>query len=67
LGGASTFERVAANLWPVLSCATSLNDLRRWLDESPETTTPVRERRDLGLAADLHADRARDSDRGAQT
>jgi len=58
LGGASTFERVAANLWPVLSTAASLSDLRQWLDEAEETTGPLRERRDAGLAADLHADRA---------
>lgn len=58
LGGAATFERVAANLWPVLSCATSLSNLRQWLDESPETTGPLREQRDAGLAADLRADRA---------
>jgi 3-hydroxybutyryl-CoA dehydrogenase len=59
LGGAATFERVAANLWPVLSCATSLSNLRQWLDESAETTAPLRERRDAGLAADLQADRPR--------
>lgn len=58
LGGASTFERVAANLWPVLSQATTLDDLRQWLDETPDTTQPVRERRDTGLAAELRADRA---------
>ncbi|MCA9876632.1 MAG: 3-hydroxyacyl-CoA dehydrogenase family protein [Thermomicrobiales bacterium] len=57
LGGASTFEKVAANLWPVLSRSRNLDDLRQWLDESPETTQPVRERRDAGLAADLRADR----------
>jgi 3-hydroxybutyryl-CoA dehydrogenase len=67
LGGADTFERVAANLWPVLSTATSLSNLRRWLDEAPETTTPVRERRDAGLAADLHADRERERHKGAET
>jgi 3-hydroxybutyryl-CoA dehydrogenase len=60
LGGAATFERIAANLWPVLSTATELHDLRRWLDESPETTQAVRERRDEGLAAELHADRTRE-------
>jgi 3-hydroxybutyryl-CoA dehydrogenase len=61
LGGAKTFEQVAANLWPVLSCATSLANLRQWLDESPETTGPLRERRDAGLAADLRADRTREA------
>jgi 3-hydroxybutyryl-CoA dehydrogenase len=57
LGGASTFERVAANLWPVLSRADALGDLRRWLDETVETTGPLKERRDRGLAAELRADR----------
>jgi 3-hydroxyacyl-CoA dehydrogenase len=57
LGGAATFERIAANLWPVLSCADGVANLRRWLDEAPETTGPLRERRDAGLAADLRADR----------
>lgn len=61
LGGASTFERVAANLWPVLSKAESLADLRRWLDESPETTGPLKERRDRGLAAELRAEREGES------
>jgi 3-hydroxybutyryl-CoA dehydrogenase len=56
-GGAETFQRIAANLWPALSSATSVENLRQWLDESPETTLPLRERRDLGLAADLRADR----------
>lgn len=59
LGGAATFERIAANLWPVLSCSSELSGLRRWLDETPETAGAVRERRDAGLAADLRADRAR--------
>ena len=61
LGGAVTFERVANLLWPALSRATSLQDLRQWLDESPETTEPLRERRDRGLAADMRADLERDS------
>jgi 3-hydroxybutyryl-CoA dehydrogenase len=65
LGGAATFERVANLLWPVLSRATSLQDLRQWLDESPETTGPLRERRDRGLAADMRADLERDSGAGS--
>ena len=64
LGGAATFERVANLLWPALSTATSLQDLRQWLDESPETTGPLRERRDRGLAADMQADLAQE--RGAE-
>ncbi len=65
LGGAATFERVANLLWPALSTATSLQDLRRWLDESPETTGPLRERRDRGLAADMRADRERELGAGS--
>jgi 3-hydroxybutyryl-CoA dehydrogenase len=65
LGGAATFERVANLLWPALSQATSLQDLRQWLDESPETAGPLRERRDRGLAADMRADFERD--RGARS
>lgn len=57
LGGAATFERIAANLWPILSDAGELHGLRQWLDETPETTQAVRERRDDGLAADLQAER----------
>ncbi len=59
LGGASTFERIAANLWPVLSRAGSLDNLRQWLDEAEATTAPLRERRDAGLAAELRAERDR--------
>lgn len=58
LGGAATFERVAANLWPVLSTASNLTDLRQWLDEAEATTRPLRERRDAGLASDLLTDRS---------
>jgi 3-hydroxybutyryl-CoA dehydrogenase len=65
LGGAATFERVANLLWPALSQATSLQDLRQWLDESPETTGPLRERRDRGLAADMRADRAHEHGAGS--
>jgi 3-hydroxybutyryl-CoA dehydrogenase len=57
LGGAETFQRIAGNLWPALSCATGVENLRQWLDETPETTRPLRERRDAGLAAELRADR----------
>ncbi len=64
LGGAETFERVAALLWPALSQATSLQNLRQWLDENPETTGPLRERRDRGLAADMWADAERDNGTG---
>ena len=65
LGGAATFERVANLLWPALSTSTSLKNLRQWLDESPETTGPLRERRDRGLAADMQADREREAGAGS--
>jgi 3-hydroxybutyryl-CoA dehydrogenase len=65
LGGAATFERVANLLWPALSTATSLENLRQWLDESPETTGPLRERRDRGLAADMQAGREREPGAGS--
>ena len=64
LGGAATFERVADNLWPVLSRSRRLQGLRDWLDEAEETLAPLRERRDAGLAADLRADRARQDGAG---
>ena len=58
LGGADTFERIAANLWPEISSATRLTNLRQWLEASPATLAAMRERRDRGLRADLDADRA---------
>jgi 3-hydroxybutyryl-CoA dehydrogenase len=65
LGGAATFERVATLLWPELSRARSMHDLHRWLDEAPETTGPLRSRRDRGLAADMRADAERDTGDGS--
>lgn len=64
LGGAATFEKVAENLWPVLSRQRHLHELRQWLDERPQTTEPLRERRDDGLAADLRADLQRQHEAG---
>jgi 3-hydroxybutyryl-CoA dehydrogenase len=65
LGGAATFERVANLLWPALSTATALQGLRQWLDESPQTTEALRERRDRGLAADMRADLDREAGAGS--
>jgi 3-hydroxybutyryl-CoA dehydrogenase len=62
LGGPATFERIANNLWPELSSATSLQDLRRWLDEDTATTTNLRERRDDGLVNELLHDRDHQSE-----
>lgn len=58
LGGATTFERIAANLWPVLSNADHLTDLRQWLDEDPNALQRSRSARDQGLREDLVRDRA---------
>lgn len=58
LGGAETFERIAANLFPVLSGAERLSGLRRWLDEAPSTAERVRRRRDHGLVSELNRDQA---------
>ena len=57
LGGADTFERIAANLLPVLSGEKGLAGLRRWLDDSQGTLAAVRERRDAGLARELKRER----------
>ena len=56
LGGADTFRRIAANLFPVLSDAEELGDLGPWLEADPATLGAVRERRDEGLLEE----RARD-------
>ncbi len=58
LGGPATFTRVADNLWPVLSTATSVLELARWLESDPEALAVVKARRDTGLLLDLKRDRA---------
>lgn len=62
LGGPATFERIANNLWPVLSSATNLSDLGQWLNLDPEVTRRDREARDAGLSEDRRRDLA-DSNR----
>ncbi|MDQ3654302.1 MAG: 3-hydroxyacyl-CoA dehydrogenase family protein [Chloroflexota bacterium] len=62
LGGASTFQQIAANLWPVLSNADQLADLSRWLNEDPETLRRNREARDRGLRDDLRREQADTAD-----
>lgn len=56
LGGGANFQRIANNLWPELSAATSLDGL---LDLLPgdDALAGVRERRDAGLLRDLLAER----------
>ena len=58
LGGAATFERIANNLWPVLSNADQLDNLRQWLNEDPETLRRTKLARDQGLREDLARDHA---------
>jgi 3-hydroxybutyryl-CoA dehydrogenase len=58
LGGAATFERIANNLWPVLSNADQLADLRQWLNLDSDVTRRDREARDRGLSEDRRRDLA---------
>ena len=60
LGGPATFTKVAANLWPVLSTATELENLAQWLRHSPEALAEIKAARDAGLLKDLKRDRARE-------
>ncbi len=53
LGGAATFEKIAANLYPVLSDAQRLEQVDRWLPRDPATLAAVRDRRDRGLVREL--------------
>jgi 3-hydroxybutyryl-CoA dehydrogenase len=58
LGGPDTFARVAALLFPVLSDATSLDDLGPWLERDPAILAAIRERRDAGLVEELRREKA---------
>jgi 3-hydroxybutyryl-CoA dehydrogenase len=53
LGGAETFERVAANLFPLLSDAARIDGLERWVPSDAETLDAARQRRDAELADEL--------------
>ncbi len=57
LGGPDTFSRIAAHLFPLLSDARDVVDLRRWLDQSPEILDATRRRRDAGLIEELARER----------
>lgn len=57
LGGAETFEKIAANLWPEISGATEPPSFRRWLPREQDDLEDLRERRDRGLRDDLDRDR----------
>jgi 3-hydroxybutyryl-CoA dehydrogenase len=57
LGGVDSWTRVARNLFPVLSNATEVEPLERWLERSADELEAVRRRRDRGLAEELGRER----------
>lgn len=60
LGGAKTFDAIAANLYPVLSSATSGHGFDAHVPHDPAVLAKLRERRDAALAAELRSERAGD-------
>lgn len=59
LGGPATFAKIADNLWPELSAASSITDLGRWLETDPDRLGAIKANRDTGLLTDLKRDRTR--------
>jgi 3-hydroxybutyryl-CoA dehydrogenase len=57
LGGASTFDAIAANLFPLLSDATAGTGFAPHVPSDPAVLADLRERRDSALAAELRAER----------
>jgi 3-hydroxybutyryl-CoA dehydrogenase len=57
LGGAQTFDAIAANLYPVLSSATSPRGFDAHVPHDPAVLAKLRERRDAELAAELRRER----------
>jgi len=62
LGGPATFTRVADNLWPILSTATGVEALARWLEDDPDALAATKAARDAGLLRDLKRDRTTTGD-----
>jgi 3-hydroxybutyryl-CoA dehydrogenase len=62
LGGAPTFDAIAANLFPVLSEAKSGGGFGAHVPSDPERLAAMRERRDSALAEELRAERSREGD-----
>jgi 3-hydroxybutyryl-CoA dehydrogenase len=60
LGGARTFDAIAANLFPLLSDATSTSGFEPHIPSDPRLLAQLRERRDQALAAELRAERDAD-------
>jgi 3-hydroxybutyryl-CoA dehydrogenase len=57
LGGARTFDAIAANLFPLLSDATATSGFEPHIPSDPRLLAQLRERRDEALAAELRAER----------
>jgi 3-hydroxybutyryl-CoA dehydrogenase len=57
LGGAQTFDAIAANLYPELSSATSGHGFDAHVPHDPSVLAKLRERRDEALAAELRRER----------
>jgi 3-hydroxybutyryl-CoA dehydrogenase len=57
LGGAQTFDAIAANLFPVLSDATASSGFVPHVPSDPQLLAELRDRRDEALAAELRAER----------
>jgi 3-hydroxybutyryl-CoA dehydrogenase len=58
LGGAKTFDAIAANLFPLLSSATAGGGFERHVPSDPAVLARLRERRDEALAAELRSERS---------
>ncbi len=57
LGGAPTFDAIAANLYPALSSATAGHGFAAHVPHDPAVLAKLRERRDAALAAELRRER----------
>ena len=53
LGGVDAWQRVAQNLFPVLSTERTVEDLERWITYAPDDLAQARDRRDHGLVEEL--------------
>jgi 3-hydroxybutyryl-CoA dehydrogenase len=58
LGGAKTFDAIAANLFPLLSSATAGKGFERYVPSDPAMLARLREHRDDALAAELRDERS---------
>jgi 3-hydroxybutyryl-CoA dehydrogenase len=58
LGGAQTFDAIAANLYPVLSSATSAHGFAAHVPHDPAVLAKLRARRDAALAEELRSERS---------